>query len=85
MERIHQKIGRIKEHLSMIRSIKGDCLNRFTTDPIYRGAVAIRRWKITINSSDITGYYRNFHFKFFGVRALNYSRRLKPEGMSYIP
>lgn len=39
MERIHQKIGRIKEHLSMIRSIKGDCLNRFTTDPIYRGAL----------------------------------------------
>ncbi len=39
MERIHQKIGRIKEHLSMIRSIKGDCLDRFTTDPIYRGAL----------------------------------------------
>ncbi|MFQ5686370.1 MAG: DUF86 domain-containing protein [Candidatus Scalindua sp.] len=39
MERIHQKIGRIKEHLSIIRSIKGDCLNRFTTDPIYRGAL----------------------------------------------
>ncbi len=39
MERIHQKIGRIKEHLSTIRSIKGDCLDRFTTDPIYRGAL----------------------------------------------
>ena len=39
MERIHQKIGRIKEHLSTVRSIKGDCLDRFTTDPIYRGAL----------------------------------------------
>lgn len=39
MERIHQKIGRIKEHLSVIRSIKGDCLTQFTTDPVYRGAL----------------------------------------------
>ena len=39
MERIIQKIGRIKEYLSLIQSIKGECLQRFTSDPIYRGAL----------------------------------------------
>ncbi|MDZ4185465.1 MAG: DUF86 domain-containing protein [Desulfuromonadales bacterium] len=39
MELIHQKIGRIKEHLSIIRSIKDDCQVRFATDPVYRGAL----------------------------------------------
>jgi uncharacterized protein YutE (UPF0331/DUF86 family) len=39
MERIHQKIARIREHLSLIRSLKGDCLNRFAADPVYRGAL----------------------------------------------
>jgi len=39
MERIHQKIGRINEHLSIIRSIKDDCRVRFTSDPLYRGAL----------------------------------------------
>lgn len=39
MERIYQKIGRIKEYLVLIRSIKEDCLSRFITDPIYRGAL----------------------------------------------
>ena len=39
MERIRQKMGRIKEHLSTIRSIKNDCREKFVTDPIYRGAL----------------------------------------------
>ena len=39
MERINQKIGRIREHLSLINSIKDDCLSRFVSDPIYRGAL----------------------------------------------
>lgn len=39
MERINQKIGRIKEHLSLIKSIENDCLSRFISDPIYRGAL----------------------------------------------
>ncbi len=39
MERIHQKIGRINEHLTTIRSIKDDCKIRFSTDPVYRGAL----------------------------------------------
>lgn len=39
MERILQKIGRINEHLLIIRSIKGDCMRRFTADPMYRGAL----------------------------------------------
>ncbi len=39
MERINQKIGRIREHLSLITSIKDDCLSRFVSDPIYRGAL----------------------------------------------
>jgi uncharacterized protein YutE (UPF0331/DUF86 family) len=39
VEFIHQKIGRIKEHLSIIRSIKDDCRIKFTADPVYRGAL----------------------------------------------
>lgn len=39
MERINQKIGRIREYLSLIESIKYDCLSRFISDPIYRGAL----------------------------------------------
>jgi len=39
VERIRQKIGRINEHLTMIRSIKDDCRARFATDPVYRGAL----------------------------------------------
>jgi uncharacterized protein YutE (UPF0331/DUF86 family) len=39
MERIYQRIGRIREHLSLIRSMKEDCLNRFMDDPVYRGAI----------------------------------------------
>jgi uncharacterized protein YutE (UPF0331/DUF86 family) len=36
---MRQKAGRIKEHLTMIRSIKDDCRIRFTVDPVYRGAL----------------------------------------------
>lgn len=39
VERIRQKIGRINEHLSMVRSIKDDCRIRFAVDPVYRGAL----------------------------------------------
>lgn len=39
MERIRQKIGRINEHLSIIRSIKDDCRIKFAVDPVYRGAL----------------------------------------------
>lgn len=39
MERILQKIGRISEHLAIIRSLKDDCRSRFATDPVYRGAL----------------------------------------------
>ena len=39
MEVICQKIGRIKEHLSIIRAIKDDCRAKFTSDPVYRGAL----------------------------------------------
>lgn len=39
MERIRQKIGRIREHLALIRSIEEDCLQRFDSDPLYRGAL----------------------------------------------
>ncbi|ABB31553.1 MULTISPECIES: type VII toxin-antitoxin system HepT family RNase toxin [Geobacter] len=39
MERIRQKIGRINEHLSIIRAIKDDCSRKFAVDPIYRGAL----------------------------------------------
>lgn len=39
MERIRHKIGRINEHLTLIRSIEDQCTERFITDPIYRGAL----------------------------------------------
>lgn len=39
MERIRQKVGRIKEHLVVIRSMKDDCRDKILTDPIYRGAL----------------------------------------------
>lgn len=39
MERIRQKIGRIREHISLIESIKDDCIRRFVGDPLYRGAL----------------------------------------------
>jgi uncharacterized protein YutE (UPF0331/DUF86 family) len=39
LERIRQKIGRINEHLSIIRSIKDECNVRFAIDPVYRGAL----------------------------------------------
>jgi len=39
MERIRQKIGRLREHLRLIRSIKDECSERFASDEIYRGAL----------------------------------------------
>lgn len=39
MERVYQRIGRLREYLSIVRSIKDDCLIRFTNDLIYRGAL----------------------------------------------
>ena len=39
MERILQKIGRINEHLEIIRSIKDDCKMKFAIDSVYRGAL----------------------------------------------
>ena len=39
MERIRHKIGRIREHLQLLRSIKDQCEERFASDPIYRGAL----------------------------------------------
>ena len=39
MERIRQKIARIRENMALIRSIRGECRERFTADPIYRGAL----------------------------------------------
>lgn len=39
MERIRQKVGRIREYQSLVRSLKDDCLERFEVDPIYRGAL----------------------------------------------
>ncbi|MGM0453592.1 MAG: type VII toxin-antitoxin system HepT family RNase toxin [Thermodesulfobacteriota bacterium] len=39
MERIEQKKGRILEYVRLIKNIRQDCLERFDTDPIYRGAL----------------------------------------------
>lgn len=39
MEKILQKIGKINEYLKIVDTIRPDCLERFDTDPIYRGAL----------------------------------------------
>lgn len=39
MERIRQKIGRIKEHLALLHTLRPSCHERFNVDPLYRGAV----------------------------------------------
>lgn len=39
MELIYQKIGRIREYIQLINSIKDDCFKRFIVDPVYRGAL----------------------------------------------
>ena len=39
MERILQKIARIREYLGLIESMKEKCEERFLEDPIYRGAL----------------------------------------------
>lgn len=39
MERIYNKAGKIKYYLSLIRLISKDCMQRFSSDPIYRGAL----------------------------------------------
>lgn len=39
MERIRQKIGRIREYANQVRSMEAECLAKFTSDPIYRGAL----------------------------------------------
>lgn len=33
MEKIFQKLGRIREHLALVCSIEAECLERFTVDP----------------------------------------------------
>ena len=38
-ERIAQKTGRILEYVRLLRDIQEDCVRRFHTDPIYRGAL----------------------------------------------
>jgi uncharacterized protein YutE (UPF0331/DUF86 family) len=38
-ELIDQKMGRIREYLTIVRTIQDDCLERFTKDPIYKGAL----------------------------------------------
>ena len=39
MERIFQKIGRIREYLNQLESMRAECEERFVGDPIYRGAL----------------------------------------------
>ena len=38
-QRLQQTSARIKDHLTLIISLKEDCKNKFNTDPIYRGAL----------------------------------------------
>lgn len=39
METIRHKIGRMQEHLELLRSLEKECDERFVADPIYRGAL----------------------------------------------
>ncbi|OIP44515.1 MAG: DUF86 domain-containing protein [Deltaproteobacteria bacterium CG_4_10_14_3_um_filter_60_8] len=38
-ERLTQKIGRIREYLALVNSLKEDCEAKFIADPVYRGAM----------------------------------------------
>lgn len=38
-QRLQQTIGRIKEYLTLIHSLKDGCEKKFITDPVYRGAL----------------------------------------------
>lgn len=38
-ERLEQKIGRIREYIVLVSSLKSDCTAKFRVDPIYRGAL----------------------------------------------
>lgn len=39
MERIRQKIGRLREYLAIIDSLRDDCPEKIVTDRIFRGAL----------------------------------------------
>ncbi len=39
MERINQKISRVKEYVSLLESLREDCMSRFLSDKVYRGAI----------------------------------------------
>jgi len=38
-QRLQQTIGRIKEYLTLVHSLKDGCEKKFITDPVYRGAL----------------------------------------------
>ena len=38
-QRIQQTAARIREHLTLVASLKADCEKKFNIDPIYRGAL----------------------------------------------
>lgn len=38
-ERIRQKIGRIRQYLMLLDSLKDNCQQRFNSDPLYQGAL----------------------------------------------
>ncbi len=39
IEKVRQKIGRIREHVDLLETLRPECLVRFSSDPVYRGAV----------------------------------------------
>jgi len=39
MEQARQKISRIREYRDLVAGLKDDCTERFTVDPVYRGAL----------------------------------------------
>ena len=49
MERIRQKIGRIKEYLKYVDDLKADCDKKIIFDPYYRGALLHYLYFITVN------------------------------------
>lgn len=62
MERIRQKIGKIREYLKIVSSIKDDCISRFKIDPIYRGALLHYLYLISdtcISLSELIIKYKN--------------------------
>lgn len=63
MERIRHKIARLREYLSIIASVREECMERFASDPIFRGALLHYLYVVSdgcIALAELTIKYKQF-------------------------